>query len=843
MKRWVAFTSFILATVLLGYGVSNASSSASWFGSVAPGVELQEQTATLRQTTYWGAPCKDTSFQASWLDATGSQITQQVTECGHQSDYGLVSNRGVRLSGTQTSYPIYSSTSSPVSMYPIESSNHALSFGPTSSNTYKYAYVYKNLALNLNPIKRSDGTVVYYKLLNTHNASSNRVLLPDGTPAIVQDQTLVHSTGGKLIFANMGRAQVLVNVDTQTARILGQDTNSSNGSPRVTLGINRSGSLAFVADNNKGLYRLYNTENCTQPAIPSNPEQCQFIDLGDLVRGKVSNIRLIAQANFLSDEKVELFISVNTSAGARTDRYILTVAGEGSNHNYLALGDSFASGEGASDYTPATNGDGNNCHISHNSYGLLLKDRLGYSQSGSIACSGAKMKDIFTESDSYLNDDPQATGKVEIEYDQEIFDNYLPGYRWQHSFVEKYKSKAITLSVGGNDINFGKKLQYCILTQYSCFEGAEQKASVLKEIKNQFDGLAKTYTDLKEISPDTRIYVVGYPSLVATTGDCALNVRLSEAERMLADEITEDLNSVIKLSAQKAGVFYVDASDIFNNYRLCEGDSWQQAVNGLTFGTDQPYGIGPISSASYHPNKLGHQLYADAIVAQTNGLTEIMPEPDETASVTNLSGRLNPTGQDFPNAKQPILEDGLFGSIVEIGDRATEFIEAAGYYLNPGEEYSVEIHSTPTPIGTATAVNSKTFSVDAQIPEGIEPGAHTVHIFGNNIAGEPIDIYKTVFVVSSQEDYDGDGVINTEDGCTFLSESGVDTDADQIDDGCDDTIGLPPNNEDDDGSGGNGGGEEPEARPPYMHGLLRNIAKEFTEHARTIHDRILTRFK
>ncbi|MBP9738582.1 SGNH/GDSL hydrolase family protein, partial [Candidatus Saccharibacteria bacterium] len=416
-----------------------------------------------------------------------------------------------------------------------------------------------------------------------------------------------------------------------------------------------------------------------------------------------------------------------------------------------------------------------------------------YSQAESVACSGGKIKDVkIDKALEYKNNNPQASGLVEPQYDEEIYTNYLPGYRRQFEFVKKYKPAAVTLSIGGNDINFGKKLQYCILTQYSCYESAEQKQNVLNEVKGQYSRLVETYQGLKAASPDTRIYVVGYPKLVLPGGDCALNVRLSSAELMLAEEITEDLNTVIKRAAENTGVFYVDAANTFSGHRLCENKSWALAVNGLTFGTDAPFSFGPISSATFHPNKLGHQLYKDVILQKTASLTSPMPAPAPATNVKDMPGRLSPTGDTTGTSVQPILEDGLFGDLVQAGTQAVSLLDISGYFLEPDSNYQVEIHSTPVVIGTATATTNQQLAINAVIPVGIEPGPHVVHIFGKNIAGEQIDIYKDVTVIASDTDYDGDGVLNADDKCIFVTPSGIDTDKDGVDDACDSLISEAP---------------------------------------------------
>ncbi|MCB9822861.1 SGNH/GDSL hydrolase family protein [Candidatus Nomurabacteria bacterium] len=791
MKRWgILVACLVLSFLIASAGLVGAEGSQNWFSdSQAPVITLAEESATPPERDYWGADCRELSYEASWIDSLGKQINQTVNNCVHQASYGYIGTYGVRLRGTKISYSMKSKTGGSISIYPIPGSKDALTFSQTSSTSYKYLYIYKNLPGNIEATKNSDDSTKYYKLTKAHDSAENIVKFKDGTPAIVQDQTPVYSLNGRYIFANSGRAQTLVDTQANTARVIGKNTNRSSGAPRVSLAINSDASIAFVANNSNGSYNFYNTTDCSANINPSNPELCQSKDISSLVQRQIPNIRSILKAKFLGDQKLELYISRDVNGSTKTSRYIVYQPGyQESDFAYLGLGDSFASGEGAFDYTNITNNDNNRCHISRNSYPKLIKASLAFEESESVACSGGKIKDIHKIKEDYVNDSPQASGKIEEQYDNEIFTGFLPGYRRQWEFVSKYQPEAVTLSIGGNDINFGKKLQYCILTQYSCFESAEQKNGILKELKAQFPNLVKTYTDLKEASPNTRIYVVGYPKLVQPGGDCALNVHLSSSELLLADEIVEDLNFVVKRAAQSAGVFYVDTSNAFVGHKLCEDKSWNLAVNGLTFGDDMPYSFGPISNATFHPNKLGHELFKLTLLSQTNNLTEPMPTPDNSISVSDMPSRLNPTGEDLSTTTEPILEDGLFGELIKVGDSIASTISTAGYFLNKGDVFNIELHSTPRVIGSAVATGTDSLDINATIPEGVEPGPHEVHIYGRNIAGEPIDIYKNVLIVAGDIDYDGDGVANSQDNCNFVSPSGVDSDKDGIDDSCDSEI-------------------------------------------------------
>lgn len=109
---------------------------------------------------------------------------------------------------------------------------------------------------------------------------------------------------------------------------------------------------------------------------------------------------------------------------------------------YVALGDSFQSGEGAYDYLPLTDTEQNKCHRSANAYPRRLVDNGAVALALDFgACSGAVISDLAVP---YAPSDPPYTdGTAQLD-------------RLDSS------TKLVTLGVGGNDVGFASILKGCI---------------------------------------------------------------------------------------------------------------------------------------------------------------------------------------------------------------------------------------------------------------------------------------------------------------------------------------------------------------------------------------------
>lgn len=275
------------------------------------------------------------------------------------------------------------------------------------------------------------------------------------------------------------------------------------------------------------------------------------------------------------------------------------------NGKYIALGDSFASGEGAWDYEDGTDFDDrddlwpfnddeedhNRCHRSKNAYSQILAADNDFAEGdGFVACSGAQIDDFNDPNDSHTGENPQLEALDE-------------------------NTSLVTLSVGGNDLGFADVLQDCILNGEggvgfvdSCQEKHDQRITDrLPELREE---LITLYRQAKAKAPNARIIVVGYPPLfVENPDDDYGNLLFAEDQEWMNDR-AGDLNATLASAAEEAGVEFVDPTGAFRGHGLGSDDPW---FNDLDWGGP---GMMLVDPSSFHPNAKGHEAFARLIQQQ-----------------------------------------------------------------------------------------------------------------------------------------------------------------------------------------------------------------------------------
>lgn len=227
--------------------------------------------------------------------------------------------------------------------------------------------------------------------------------------------------------------------------------------------------------------------------------------------------------------------------------------------NYVAQGDSYASGTGTREYYDS------GCQRSNHSYAKQLAAQEGMNLSH-VACSGARIPDVRANQLGALS---AATNLV-------------------------------TLSIGGNDAGFSSVITQCAKPwPYTCTTEINNARNFISNtLPGQLDSL---YTEIETRAPNARVIVLGYPRLF-NGEECNLLARISSGEQSSLNGVADLLATKIAGVAAAHGFEFLDVRTPFNTHRICDDVEW---LNGLS----NPVG------ESYHPNQAGHDAFTSLIDA------------------------------------------------------------------------------------------------------------------------------------------------------------------------------------------------------------------------------------
>lgn len=264
---------------------------------------------------------------------------------------------------------------------------------------------------------------------------------------------------------------------------------------------------------------------------------------------------------------------------------------------YVALGDSYASGEGLAPYDTS---DG--CHRSvEESYPERLTDYgpRRFDRLTSVACSGALTGSVVATQTDALD----------------------------------ARTRTVTLTVGGNDVGFAPVLVSCLYSPVpqvqqslpggGCQARDAEVDAAIEHLGGPAGGsgarlpLASVIGAIAAAAPRAQILVSGYPQLFGVPdGDCRVSDTLplfvADDDIAWIREQTAALNAAIRrgvarAKAAGAAVRYVDATRTFAGHGLCDRRTpW---INGVVLA---PTAVPTPTSASFHPTARGQWAYAAA---------------------------------------------------------------------------------------------------------------------------------------------------------------------------------------------------------------------------------------
>ncbi|MDL5201747.1 SGNH/GDSL hydrolase family protein [Streptomyces sp. ALI-76-A] len=275
--------------------------------------------------------------------------------------------------------------------------------------------------------------------------------------------------------------------------------------------------------------------------------------------------------------------AVTAMAGASLFSLAAPAQAAGDGPNYVAMGDSYASGAGLSgvkDTACDRTAAGYPSIIAGTSAGenRALKD---------VTCSGATTRHIWNAQGSKP---PQINALTP-------------------------NTKLVTLTIGGNDVGFTGVLTTCVLVKSSDPDGSPCRKhfttgkDVLGERINTVEGRVRdTITDIRRRSPDAKIVVVGYPALFPDNGVGCAEVPFARQDFAFLRDTTQKLNRALarRAAAGGTGVSYADTYSPTVGYDMCQ-PRHRRFIESLT--------PAPGSMAA-HPNTYGQLMMATAALDQ-----------------------------------------------------------------------------------------------------------------------------------------------------------------------------------------------------------------------------------
>jgi len=246
------------------------------------------------------------------------------------------------------------------------------------------------------------------------------------------------------------------------------------------------------------------------------------------------------------------FALAAATAAAAALSLVLTAAPASAAVNYVALGDSYASGLGAGNYS------GGSCDRSSGAYPQLWANANHPASFAFVACAGATTTDVINNQISALS---SATTLVSV-------------------------------TIGGNDVGFENIMITCVLGSDSACVNAINSAE--NQARTQLPGSLNTlFNDISARSPSARVVVTGYPEFydLARSSGC---IGLSTTKRTALDGGADVLDSVIQAAtAGHTDFVYAEVRGAFTGHEICDSSSWLHSVDWLNLGD------------SYHPTASG----------------------------------------------------------------------------------------------------------------------------------------------------------------------------------------------------------------------------------------------
>lgn len=500
-------------------------------------------------------------------------------------------------------------------------------------------------------------------------------------------------------------------------------------------------------------------------------------------------------------------VADGTQGNARTGSYTLRFNLENNLLSYVALGDSYSSGEGVFPYFDTTN-ILSGCHRSTRAYSTYIRTpgttqpiaSRADTQFDFFACSGAETINITASGEGQHGEPPQLAAVNGVNASRDL----------------------VTITVGGNDAQFIPIFKWCLAHNH-CNDLKPFGPYLDVELGDLFPlwvavvklRLLDLYSEIRSATPNAPTLVVGFPILLSGQECAAVKVpfyedaKLSEAEQVFLRDANQQVNAAAAEAAAQVGLHFVPVADHFTGHEICgTSDDW---INGIVLYNPK---------ASVHPTSRGQLEYARAANAYLQSVRNGWPFgyfptglPRNPAPIPSLqaesdAGAISTLAASLPEfgdlevslavaptscqAARDLVVPGKLAAIKGTGFAPSELVTLS-LAVAAGQSF---------PLGTAAADATGKLDTTALIPATIPVGnMGTIEALaaGPNGAGRLllalVRIEKAITV-----DGDGDGVPDGCDNCPINANvNQSDLDGDGRGDACDACPQEFTNDEDGDG--------------------------------------------
>jgi lysophospholipase L1-like esterase len=276
----------------------------------------------------------------------------------------------------------------------------------------------------------------------------------------------------------------------------------------------------------------------------------------------------------------------------------------------VALGDSFASGDGGGNYVIGTRGErGDWCHRSPSAY----VQRTGLpGKAINLACSGAKAADVGFGGPGHYTEGSQAQRLIDVARTNQV--------------------STVLVQVGANDDPaFGSSVVGCVATFLTPGSPAcstalaknwkQRLAAMAPRVQRALADVRTAMTRAGYRDQDYQLVLLSYPSPVTETmtrthgiAGCPFRVEDARWGRTVA---APQLSVALRGVAQRSGARFLDLSRATEGHEACTtaGPEWVRrlTISPRSFVSGGIAAVGHLAQESFHPNALGYGRVATCV--------------------------------------------------------------------------------------------------------------------------------------------------------------------------------------------------------------------------------------